>query len=116
MQIYKNRDDSEHSLWRLTAAGFCGNLVCIGLARFGYDPLLPTIIDKKWFDASSAAYLGAANLAGYPTLICKIRVERLRLSSPYDISRSWPTVVGRELLLAPITECSSDSVRLWGRF
>ncbi|WP_323552370.1 MULTISPECIES: YbfB/YjiJ family MFS transporter [unclassified Pseudomonas] len=46
-------------------AGFCASLVGIGLARFAYTPLLPAIIAAHWFDPSMAAYLGAANLAGY---------------------------------------------------
>jgi MFS family permease len=50
---------------RSTAAGFCATLVGVGLARFAYTPLLPAIIGAGWFEASSAAYLGAANLAGY---------------------------------------------------
>jgi predicted MFS family arabinose efflux permease len=51
--------------WWATLAGFCASLVGIGLARFAYTPLLPAIIGAHWFDASMAAYLGAANLAGY---------------------------------------------------
>jgi predicted MFS family arabinose efflux permease len=39
--------------------------VGIGLARFAYTPLLPAIIGAHWFAPSAAAYLGAANLAGY---------------------------------------------------
>lgn len=46
-------------------AGFAASLVGIGLARFAYTPLLPAIIGAHWFDPSKAAYLGAANLAGY---------------------------------------------------
>lgn len=46
-------------------AGLCASLVGIGLARFAYTPLLPAIINAQWFSASTAAYLGAANLAGY---------------------------------------------------
>lgn len=65
MEEPKSPDSVNYSLWQLTAAGFCSNLVCLGLARFGYGPLLPAIIDAHWFDASRAAYLGAANLAGY---------------------------------------------------
>lgn len=53
------------SAWHGTVAGFCASLVGIGLARFAYTPLLPAIIDAHWFEASRAAYLGAANLAGY---------------------------------------------------
>ena len=53
------------SPWRGTLAGFSASLVGIGLARFAYTPLLPAIVGAHWFDASRAAYLGAANLAGY---------------------------------------------------
>lgn len=51
--------------WRATLSGLCASLVGIGLARFAYTPLLPAIIGVGWFDAASAAYLGAANLVGY---------------------------------------------------
>jgi predicted MFS family arabinose efflux permease len=53
-----------NSKWGI-ASGFSASLVGIGLARFAYTPLLPAIIDAGWFDSSKAAYLGAANLAGY---------------------------------------------------
>src|ERR1700749_5015884 len=52
-------------IWRAVLSGFCGSLVGIGLARFAYTPLLPVVVDAHWFEASAAAYLGAANLAGY---------------------------------------------------
>jgi predicted MFS family arabinose efflux permease len=51
--------------WRATVSGACASLVGIGLARFSYTPLLPAIIGAHWFAPSAAAYLGAANLAGY---------------------------------------------------
>ena len=51
--------------WRSVASASCASLIGIGLARFAYTPLLPAIIEAGWFDASTAAYLGAANLAGY---------------------------------------------------
>ena len=50
---------------RATIAALCANLVGIGIARFGYTPLLPAVIAAGWFSPSEAAYLGAANLAGY---------------------------------------------------
>ena len=52
-------------IWRATLSAASASLVGIGLARFAYPPLLPAIIDARWFSASQAAYLGAANLAGY---------------------------------------------------
>lgn len=51
--------------WRAIAAGLCASLVGIGLARFAYTPLIPALVIEDWFTASQAAYLGAANLAGY---------------------------------------------------
>ena len=51
--------------WRATVAGLCASLVGIGLARFAYTPLIPALIAAGWFAPAAAAYLGAANLAGY---------------------------------------------------
>src|SRR5439155_24891276 len=50
---------------RATIAALCANLVGIGLARFGYTPLIPALVAAGWFEPSAAVYLGAANLAGY---------------------------------------------------
>ncbi|QID17348.1 YbfB/YjiJ family MFS transporter [Nitrogeniibacter mangrovi] len=61
----KNSGTRSANAVRGTLAGFCASLVGIGLARFAYTPLLPAIVDAHWFDPSQAAYLGAANLAGY---------------------------------------------------
>jgi predicted MFS family arabinose efflux permease len=61
-----NRDRrTEVSALRATLAGFCATLVGIGLARFAYTPLIPALIAADWFTPGQAAYLGAANLAGY---------------------------------------------------
>ncbi|MDE1180142.1 YbfB/YjiJ family MFS transporter [Paraburkholderia sp.] len=48
-----------------TLAGMCGSLVAIGLARFAYTPLIPSLIQAHWFTSSQAVTLGAANFAGY---------------------------------------------------
>ncbi|WP_322071782.1 YbfB/YjiJ family MFS transporter [Paraburkholderia bannensis] len=48
-----------------TLAGLCGSFVAIGLARFAYTPLIPSLIQAHWFSASQAVTLGAANFAGY---------------------------------------------------
>lgn len=50
---------------KVIAAAFLAVLVGIGLSRFAYTPLLPAIIEAGWFEPGLAAYLGAANLAGY---------------------------------------------------
>ena len=46
-------------------AGSVAILVGLGLARFGYPPLVPGMVDADWFTAAAAGYLGAANLLGY---------------------------------------------------
>jgi predicted MFS family arabinose efflux permease len=52
-------------VWRGVLSAFCASLIGIGLARFAYSPLLPAIVGAHWFEPATAAYLGAANLAGY---------------------------------------------------
>ena len=54
-----------HAGWRATASALCAILVGIGLARFAYTPLIPALVEAGWFTPAQAAYLGAANLAGY---------------------------------------------------
>jgi len=51
--------------WHATTSALCASLVGIGLARFGYAPLIPLLVTAGWFDPADSAYLGAANLAGY---------------------------------------------------
>jgi len=57
--------DAGVSVWRATFAGLCASLVGIGLARFAYTPLIPVLIRAGWFSPAQAAFLGAANFAGY---------------------------------------------------
>jgi predicted MFS family arabinose efflux permease len=52
-------------VWRGVVCALCASLIGIGLARFAYSPLLPAIVGTHWFEPATAAYLGAANLAGY---------------------------------------------------
>ncbi|HVO15691.1 MAG TPA: YbfB/YjiJ family MFS transporter [Alphaproteobacteria bacterium] len=53
------------TVWRATFAGLSANLIGIGLGRFAYTPLLPAVIAAGWLSPGQAAYIGAANLAGY---------------------------------------------------
>lgn len=46
-------------------AGLCASLISIGLARFAYTPLIPSLIQAHWFSSADVIYLSAANLAGY---------------------------------------------------
>jgi predicted MFS family arabinose efflux permease len=68
--------------WRATAAGLCATLVGIGLARFAYTPLIPALVAGEWFTPSQAAYLGAANLAGYLAGALVARPMAARASAP----------------------------------
>lgn len=58
---------AEHEGMRIdrVLAGAVAILVGLGLARFGYPPLVPGMIDGGWFTPAAAGYLGAANLLGY---------------------------------------------------
>lgn len=51
--------------WFAVIAGLCGSFVAIGLARFAYTPLIPSLVEAHWFSSADAVTLGAANLAGY---------------------------------------------------
>ncbi|KPG89219.1 hypothetical protein AEQ67_33000 [Pseudomonas sp. RIT-PI-q] len=53
------------AIWLPIFAGLSASLVSIGLARFAYTPLIPSLIQAHWFSASDVVYLGAANLIGY---------------------------------------------------
>jgi MFS family permease len=59
-----SRADRINVAWAVSA-GLCTSLVGIGLSRFAYTPLIPAVIAAGWFTPADAAYLGAANLAGY---------------------------------------------------
>jgi predicted MFS family arabinose efflux permease len=50
---------------RYICAGSSASLIGIGLARFAYTPLLPSLIQAHWFSESDVVYLSAANLLGY---------------------------------------------------
>lgn len=58
-------DTPRSAIWLPIFAGLCASLVSIGLARFAYTPLIPSLIQAQWFSASDVVYLGAANLVGY---------------------------------------------------
>ncbi|MGV8921128.1 MAG: YbfB/YjiJ family MFS transporter [Pseudomonas sp.] len=55
---------NRHPLYAIFA-GLCASLVGIGLARFAYTPLIPSLIEAHWFAATDVIYLSAANLVGY---------------------------------------------------
>ncbi|MCZ7657182.1 MAG: MFS transporter [Xanthobacteraceae bacterium] len=99
--------DASLSPWRATLAAFCALLVGIGLARFAYTPLIPPLIAEGWFTPGGAAYLGAANLAGY---LAGALVGR-RLA----VGRSAATVLRPVMLLATLAffACAVPLSFLW---
>jgi predicted MFS family arabinose efflux permease len=85
----------EVSSLHATLAALCAVLVGIGLARFAYTPLIPALIDARWFTTAQAAYLGAANLAGY--LAGALLAGRIAAAS------STPSALRAMMLLAAAT-------------
>jgi len=62
----RNEDSMEEfSLYRAAFSGLLAMLTSIGIARFGYAPLVPALVAAHWFSASAAFWLGASNLLGY---------------------------------------------------
>jgi MFS family permease len=55
----------EFPLYRAAFSGLLAMLVGIGIARFGYSPLIPALIAGHWFGPSAAFWLGAMNFLGY---------------------------------------------------
>ena len=43
---------TSQQIWRYAVAGLSASLVGLGLARFSYTPLIPALINAKWFSAS----------------------------------------------------------------
>jgi predicted MFS family arabinose efflux permease len=65
MNIEATSSSDDRRWIRATGSALCAMLIGLGLARFAYGPLMPALIEARWFSPAEAAYLGAANLAGY---------------------------------------------------
>lgn len=61
---------------RAAIAGLLAMFVSIGIARFGFAPLVPALAKAHWYSASAAFWLGTANLAGYFIGAAAMRVWR----------------------------------------
>lgn len=73
------------SVMHAILAGLCASLVGIGLARFAYTPLIPSLIEAQWFAANDVMYLGAANLVGYLAGALSGRPIARHLSAPWTL-------------------------------
>lgn len=49
----------------ISLAGFSALMIGVGIGRFCYPPLIPSIIEHHWFSVAQGGYLEATNLAGY---------------------------------------------------
>lgn len=58
---------STHQLrpWQVTIGGICGLVLTIGLARFAYTPLLPSLQAQTGLSDAAAGTLASINYAGY---------------------------------------------------
>jgi hypothetical protein len=52
-------------IYRTAVSGLLAMFLGIGIARFGYSPLVPALVAAHWYSASAAFWLGAVNLLGY---------------------------------------------------
>jgi predicted MFS family arabinose efflux permease len=51
--------------FKVLLAGVCSQLLCIGVARFAYTPLLPVMQQQTWIGDADGGWLAALNYAGY---------------------------------------------------
>ncbi len=80
------------NIWRAAFAAGSAGLVCIGMARLAYTPMIPALIEQHWFSAAAIYYFGAANLAGY--LVGAVASRRVaRVASSAALMRTMMVVV-----------------------
>ncbi|MGE4482388.1 YbfB/YjiJ family MFS transporter [Acidocella sp.] len=61
---------------RAAFSGLLAMFVSVGVARFGFAPLVPALADAHWYSAATAFWLGTANLVGYFIGAAAMRVWR----------------------------------------
>src|SRR5271163_4255822 len=74
-------DTRDFPIYRAAFSGLLAMLVGIGIARFGYGPLVPALVGAHWYSASAAFWLGSVNLLGYFLGAALMRFWRGRLQS-----------------------------------
>jgi predicted MFS family arabinose efflux permease len=53
------------SFWYIAISGLCALFVGLGLCRFAYTAIMPSLIHQKWVSLAGAGYIGTSNLLGY---------------------------------------------------
>ncbi len=94
--------------YRVLLAGVFSQLLCIGVARFAYTPLLPMMQQQTWLSDAQGGWLAALNYAGY-------MLGALVASSLHSI-RLKDTLYRLTLLLAVFSTAGmalADSLWLW---
>ncbi len=51
--------------FKVLLAGIFSQILCIGIARFAYTPLLPVMQQQSWINDADGGWLAALNYAGY---------------------------------------------------
>jgi predicted MFS family arabinose efflux permease len=92
-------------IWRTAISGLLAMTVGLGIARFGFTPLIPAMAHAHWVSAPEAVDLGAANLFGY--LIGAALARRVRAAIPVR-----PAII----LLMAVTSLSMLACALDGGF
>ncbi len=68
-------------IYRTAVSGLLAMFLGIGIARFGYSPLVPALVAAHWYSASAAFWLGAVNLLGYFVGAALMRMFRGNLAA-----------------------------------
>ncbi len=93
--------------FRAVCSALSATLVGIGVARFGYSPLIPPLIALHWFGPAQAAYLGAGNLAGYLFGALSARAMAARLPA------AWVLRAAMLLVSASFFACAHPRPFAW---
>ncbi|MDW7748535.1 YbfB/YjiJ family MFS transporter [Halomonas sp.] len=94
--------------YRVLLAGLFSQLLCVGVARFAYTPLLPVMQQQTWLSDAQGGWLAALNYAGY-------MLGALVAASIHSI-RLKDTLYRLTLLLAVLSTAGmalADSFWLW---
>lgn len=109
---YSPPDDKMLSLSRqrlkVLFAGFCSQLLCIGIARFAYTPLLPIMQAETGLSDTAGGWLAATNYMGYMSgAIIAASLSNLAIK---DRLYRWGLLVG---LVTTLTMAMTENVYLW---
>jgi MFS family permease len=94
--------------WQVIIGGMCGLVLTIGLARFAYTPLLPSLQSQTGLNDANAGVLAAINYAGYMSgAIAVAWIDNVRL-------RYWLYCLGLWMaLLTTALMAISPSFGIW---